>query len=210
MADLVAQTLSNPIIPAIGLAVAATVGALWLAAAWWAYRDAARRAGSPFAGLLAAAWIVLSSPFLLPLALAVYGFARPQRTAAEHRSRRLVAELVDQLDAADGERCPTCRLSLDPTWLRCPSCATWLAQPCAHCGGWSDRTLDICPWCGSEERDEPSVEQVEPVGAMGLPRKRRGRGSRRSVPAAAARDQRKPRRVPVMGDVRPATSARTR
>src|SRR5438093_5541204 len=133
MTDLVAQVLSNPVIPAIGLSVAATIAALWLAAAWWAYRDATRRAGSPFVGLLAAAWIVVSSPFLLPLALAVYGLARPQQTAAEWRSRRLAAELVDQLEAAEGTRCPTCRLAADPTWLRCPSCSTWLAQPCARC-----------------------------------------------------------------------------
>ncbi len=46
MTDLLAQALSSPIIPAIGLAVGATIVALWLAAAWWAYRDAARRAGS--------------------------------------------------------------------------------------------------------------------------------------------------------------------
>src|SRR5689334_14163385 len=100
MTDLLAQTLDNPIIPTIALGLAATVGALWLAAAWWAYRDASRRAGSSFAGLLAAAWVVLSSPFLLPLSLGVYTLARPQHSAAEKRSRRLIRELVDQLDGS--------------------------------------------------------------------------------------------------------------
>src|SRR5436190_23608090 len=99
MTDIVAKTLESPLIPAAGLAVAGTVTALWLAAAWWAYRDATRRAGSSFAGLLAAAWIVVSSPFMLPLAIAVYSLARPQHTAAQHRSRRLVEELMEQLDA---------------------------------------------------------------------------------------------------------------
>jgi hypothetical protein len=201
------------LIPAIGLAIGATIGALWLAAAWWAYRDASRRAGSSFVGLLAAAWIVLSSPFLLPLALAVYGLARPQHTAAEHRSRRLIAELVNQLDATAAERCPTCALDIDSTWLRCPSCATWLAQPCANCGGWSERDLDVCPWCGSEERDAPAVETqvTEPVTVA---RKRRGRQAPRKVAAAAAaaaRDQRDPRRpVPVMAEGRGAVPARAR
>jgi hypothetical protein len=216
MIDFVAQALSNPIIPAVGLAVAATVGALWLAAAWWAYRDAARRTGTPFAGLLAAAWIVVSSPFLLPLALAVYGLARPQQTAAEKRSTRLVVELVDQLEA-DGERCPSCRLDVDPTWLRCPSCATWLAQPCASCGGWSDRNLEICPLCGSEDRAAPavdplepaSVEPLQPVPVMDAPRKRRGRGSRRAA-QEAQQDLRLPRRLSAMADAPSAVTARAR
>ena len=206
MSDLLAEVLSNPIIPAIGMAVGATGVALWLAAAWWAYRDAARRAGSPYVGLLASAWIVLSSPFLLPLALAVYGMARPQHTAAEHRSRRLVAQLVDQLEAADGERCPSCRSIIDPTWLRCPTCAIWLAQPCSHCGGWSEHGLEICPWCGSEGRDAPAVEQLqpEPVGVMAQPRKRRSRPSRRQAPLGEPRDLRQPRRVAAMADARAA------
>ena len=204
MTDLLAQALSSPIIPAIGLAVGATIVALWLAAAWWAYRDAARRAGSPYVGLLASAWIVLSSPFLLPLALAVYGMARPQHTAAEHRSRRLVAQLVDQLEAADGERCPRCRLTTDPTWLRCPSCTTWLAQPCSNCGGWSERDLEICPWCGSEGRDAPSVVQLQPVPVMAQPRKRRGRPSRRQASLGDARDLHEPPRVAAMADARAA------
>lgn len=221
MTDLLAGVLNNPIIPAIGLAVGATIVALWLAAAWWAYRDAARRAGSPYVGLLASAWIVLSSPFLLPLSLAVYGMARPQHTAAEHRSRRLVAQLVDQLEAADGERCPSCRMTVDPIWLRCPGCATWLAQPCSHCGGWSDRSLEICPWCGSEGRDAPSVEQLqpvghaaEPVGVTAQPRKRRSRTRRQAAPAEP-RDVRQPRRIAAMAgaamaDARAPMPVRTR
>ena len=204
MTDLLAEALSSPIIPTIGLAVGATVVALWLAAAWWAYRDAARRAGSPYVGLLASAWIVLSSPFLLPLSLAVYGMARPQHTAAEHRSRRLVAQLVDQLEAADGERCPSCRSIIDPTWLRCPSCATWLAQPCSHCGAWSEHGLEICPWCGREGRDAPAVEQLQPVAVMAAPRKRRGRPSRRQASSSEPRDLRKPRRNAAMTDTRAA------
>jgi hypothetical protein len=204
MTDLLAGVLSNPIIPAIGLAVGTTVLALWLAAAWWAYRDAARRVGSPYVGLLASAWIVLSSPFLLPLSLAVYGMARPQHTAAEHRSRRLVAQLVDQLEAADGQRCPSCRMTIDPTWLRCPSCATWLAQPCSHCGGWSDGSLEICPWCGSEGRDAPAVEQLQPVVAMTPPRKRRTRTARRQASPGEPRDHRQPRRATATADARAA------
>ena len=154
MTDLVAKTLSNPLIPAAGLAIAATIGALWLAAAWWAYRDATRRAGSPFVGLLAAAWIVLSSPFLLPLALAVYSFARPQHTAAEHRSRRLITELVDQLDGSAAPRCPTCGYKLVTHCIRC----TWLVCPDLKWHAtynWTTGVLVERP-TGSNIREKPS------------------------------------------------------
>lgn len=200
MSDVVTRALSDPIFPTIGLALAATVAALWLAAAWWAYRDATRRAGSPFVGLLAAAWIVVSSPFLLPFALAVYTFARPQHTAAEGRSRRLVEELAAQLEEAETVRCSYCQREVDGTWLRCPTCATWLAQPCSKCGGWSEPGLEICPWCGSEDRLEPAVEQLHPLpeavatpGTRTTPTKRRGR-ARESGPRDIDVDLGKPRR----------------
>jgi hypothetical protein len=195
MSDIVNQVLDNPIIPAIGLGLAATVGALWVAGAWWAYRDATWRTGSSFLGMLAAGWIVLSTPVLLPLSLGVYALTRPQHTAAEGRSRRLVEELMNRLDAATPGLCPACETAIDPEWLRCPLCATWLAQPCAHCNGWSDRSLAICPWCGSEDRAEPAVEErvPEPSPAGDAHRKRRRRQSRRQAVGVMAFDARQSR-----------------
>jgi hypothetical protein len=189
MIDLVEQTLDNPLIPAIAMALAGTVSAVWLAAAWWAYRDATRRAGSSFIGLLAAAWIVVSSPFLLPLSLGVYTLARPQHTAAEGRSHRLAAELVEQIEAA-GPTCATCGASVESIWLRCPTCASWLAQPCASCGRWSEPSLEICPWCGSEDRDEPVVETFRPAPALGIPHKPRRRQGHRQTVGVMGRDAR--------------------
>lgn len=213
MIDIVAKALDNPIFPAIGLGVASTVGALWVAAAWWAYRDASWRTGSSVLGMVAAGWIVLSTPLLLPLSLGVYTLARPQHTAAQGRSRRLVEELVAQLDATDPGSCPGCRASIDAAWLRCPRCSTWLAQPCAHCGGWSDRDLSICPWCGSEERGAPAVEERRPAAAIAVARKSRRRPPRQQPVAVAvmAVDARQPRgRKEGLLDVRPPARAGSR
>jgi len=209
MIDIVTKVLDNPIIPAIGLAIASTVGALWVAAAWWTYRDAAWRTGSSILGMVAAGWIVLSSPLLLPLSLGVYALARPQQTAAQGRSRRLVAQLVAQLDASDPGTCPGCDASIDPAWLRCPACSTWLAQPCARCGGWSDRDLSICPWCGSEERDTPTVEERRAAATSGGSRKSRRRPTRQPQPVAVmAHDARQPRgRLEALLDARPPARA---
>jgi len=202
MIDIVRNALDNPIFPAIGLALAATIGALWVAGAWWTYRDATWRTGSPWLGMLAAGWIVLSTPPLLPLSLGVYALARPQHTAAEGRSRRLVEELVERLDA-EWVRCPACAGTIEAEWVRCPACATWLAAPCAHCDAWSDRTLEACPWCGSEQRDEPAVVTQKAAAAAPASRKSRRRKPTRQPVGVMALDLRQPRaRREAVHDVR--------
>ena len=73
----------------------------------------------------------MSTPLLVPMSLAIYALARPQQTAAEYRTRRLAHELVDQLENSAPDSCLSCGSTVDPGWLRCPSCTTWLALPCA-------------------------------------------------------------------------------
>lgn len=181
MDDVIADVLNDPAVTALGTAIAGAMVALWVAAAWWAFTDATRRTGSTFTPLVAAGWIVLSTPLLLPLSLAVYAFARPQQSAAEGRSRRLAAELVDEMHTpAEFDACPACASPADPAWVRCPACSTWLAAPCAHCGEWSARTLEACPWCGAEDRATPSVE---PSGDEEAAQLVRGRRIRRRVQA---------------------------
>lgn len=163
MSDLFASLLDNPIIGAAGTAIGLAAVAMWLAAAWWAYRDAARRTESTLAGFLAAAWIVVSTPLLLPLSLAVYAFARPGITAAEHRAQSLVAAL--SFDNVATASCPTCGVGAEPGWRRCPQCATWLAAACPGCGEWAPAGLDLCPFCGRDtdvlDLDDLSAELPE-------------------------------------------------
>ena len=182
MDDIVGDILNDPAVSALGLAIGVAVVALWLAAAWWAYTDATRRTDSAFTPLLAAGWIIFSTPLMLPMALAVYALARPQQSAAEQRGRRLAADLVDEMYLApELDACAGCGSPADPAWLRCPTCTTWLAAPCASCGSWSDRTLAVCPWCGSEERGEPTVEHAAPLPTEPGLRGRRIRRPTRAV-----------------------------
>jgi hypothetical protein len=155
IADILAQVLSNPLVSTGITMLGITLLALWLAAAWWAYKDAAHRSESTLVAFLAAAWIIVSTPLLLPVALAVYAFARPPVTAADNRARSLARELGAVLDVP---ACPSCRLAIDASWLRCPTCAVWLAAPCRSCGVWSARELEACPYCGSEEHAAPVVQ----------------------------------------------------
>ena len=160
MSDLVAQTLADPTVTAVGTALGVALIALWLAAAWWAYADATRRTEHSLAGFIAAGWILLSTPLMLPLALAIYAFARPQATAGDRRVTTLIAEL--EATATD-QRCRACSAEIDVAWLRCPACATWLASPCTACGRWSDDSLEACPWCGDESRERPYVDDLVPA-----------------------------------------------
>lgn len=205
MTDFIAQTLADPAVSAVGSAIAIALVALWLAAAWWAYSDAARRTESTFAAFLAAAWVVLSTPLLLPVALAIYGFGRPQMTAADHRARALVTELGAA--TTYGPACAGCGAPVESSWLRCPECATWLAAPCAGCGEWSDPKLEICPWCGREGHEAPAVETLAPAAAAAFPRTRRARAAWRPVGPSIPRVHRQGhRRAAVMAEGRSASA----
>jgi hypothetical protein len=159
MDEIISDFFASPVVGAAGTALAGIVVALWLAAAWWAYRDAGRRTESTLAGYLASFWIVVATPLFLPFALVIYRVARPQVSAAEQRASALAREL-SATHAADPS-CPACAASVDAAWLRCPDCATWLAAPCTACGRWSDPTFDLCPWCGAEpQRGSPEPQRA--------------------------------------------------
>jgi hypothetical protein len=168
VADILAQILADPIVSSILVALGIGAVALWLVAAWWAYGDASIRTESTLVALGAAGWIVLSTPIMLPLALAIYRSVRPDLSAADVRSQRLAVALVE---SGVGATCPACTIRIQPGWRRCPRCATWLAAPCASCGTWSDPTFEICPRCGHESLGEPAVETgtVGAAAAAGIP-----------------------------------------
>jgi RNA polymerase subunit RPABC4/transcription elongation factor Spt4 len=130
----------------------------------------ARRTRSDLARYGAATWILLSTPALLLISLPVYLLARPQVTAAQRRSRDLVAALSPELLEAD--RCEACGQVVDEEWRRCPACATWLQVACIDCGRWSATNLEICPWCATPRVDEPAwadeVDDTEVAAAYAL------------------------------------------
>jgi hypothetical protein len=187
MKEVFDELLSNPLLQTVGTAVLLAVIALWFAAAWWAYQDASRRKESTLAGFAAAGWIILSTPLLLPLSLAIYTMARPHATASDDRTVGLMARLNEI--AADRPTCPGCRATVDPDWLRCPWCASWFELDCDSCGEWSAVGLEVCPFCGADREPVPAGWVVDtgghgkaaagkPAAAVrgaGAPRLQRGR-----------------------------------
>lgn len=146
--ELVGEFLA---LPAVGLAVnvsAFLLVTLWLASAWWAYRDARRRANDPFTPFLVATGVLVLTPLLFPMALVVWRVLRPSSTLRE----RYAADLQRELLVAGAERsaCPACARSVEDDWVRCPSCKAALAAACAACDRPVGLEWSICAWCATE------------------------------------------------------------
>lgn len=195
MDAVLSEILASPIVGMAGAAIGITAAALWLAAAWWSYVDASRRSKSGFAPLAAAGWIVLGTPLLLPLSLAIYRVARPQVTSAETHEQELALEF-NHAAAFKSSECVYCNARIDPGWLRCPACATWLALPCGHCGRTSPSNLEVCPFCADESA------RISPSGPIG-----HEKAAASEVPAAAVSST---RQRGIASSLRPASYAASR
>ncbi|HEY3522536.1 MAG TPA: zinc ribbon domain-containing protein [Candidatus Limnocylindrales bacterium] len=159
-------------------AIALYVVVLWLATAYWAFRDLQSRTDNPIAPYLAAAFIIVLTPFFFLFAALLYRIVRPQERIGESYERNLAEEaLLNEVEAV--EHCPTCSRRVKDEWIICPTCRTRLQRVCPNCSHLVGLDWSICAWCGRDfERREPAglpTGVVEP-----LPADRRGRASVRS------------------------------
>jgi hypothetical protein len=121
------------------------LGLLWLATAYWTFKDARRRIGDPWLIGLATA-IGLVPPFLGPI---IYMFFRPPEYIQDARERALEIKAMEERIAQLDQRCPVCRARVEPTYLVCPVCTTRLKQACASCGQPLDSLWQVCPHCAT-------------------------------------------------------------
>ena len=122
---------------------------LWIAAAYWAFRDMQGRTDNPLAPYLAAAFIVVFSPILFPLAVFTYRIVRPQERIGEVYERNLAEEaMLAEIEAIP--HCPSCERRVDPAWLICPTCRTRLNRVCPNCTRLVGLDWSLCAWCGRE------------------------------------------------------------
>ena len=166
MTQLFDAVAANQTLGMVLIALASAGLGLWLATAWWTYGDLARRAEPELVRLMAPAWILASTPVLLPLSLAAYLLLRPHETVAERRTREMLRALVPS--TADETRCRVCGTRTDESWRRCPTCATWLGASCSRCGRWSPIDLELCPFCASDW-SMPDEAVVVPPGLAAIP-----------------------------------------
>jgi RNA polymerase subunit RPABC4/transcription elongation factor Spt4 len=159
--SLIAGIFENPIVQlAIQLALVYVV-ILWLAAAYWAFRDMQTRSENLVLPYLAAGLIVSFTPVLFPFGVVVYRIIRPQERIGEVYERNLAEEaLLAEVEAI--RTCPTCTRRVHEEWIICPTCRTRLNRVCANCGRLVGLDWSLCAWCGRDfERSD--IAALEPI-----------------------------------------------
>ena len=110
--DAIGSIFDNPVIKlGIQLAVIYWI-ILWLAASYWAFRDMQARSDNPLAPYLAAAFVIVFTPILFPLAVFTYRIIRPQERIGDVYERNLAEEaMLAEIEAIP--HCPTCDRRVD-------------------------------------------------------------------------------------------------
>jgi len=141
---------------------------LWLAAAYWAFRDMQLRTENPILPYFAASLIILFTPILFPFGIIVYRIVRPHERIGEIYERNLAEEaLLAEVEAI--KSCPTCARRVNDEWIICPGCRTRLNRVCPNCGRLVGLDWSLCAWCGKdfERRDVAALETLP--GGLGEP-----------------------------------------
>jgi RNA polymerase subunit RPABC4/transcription elongation factor Spt4 len=144
-------------------AIAFYIVVVWLAAAYWAYRDLQTRTTNPIAPYLAAALIILFTPILFPFGLILYRILRPSETVAESNERALAEEAM-LVEVEAQPHCANCARRVHTEWIICPTCRNRLRRVCPNCSRLVELDWSLCAWCGKDfERPEVLREVLAPA-----------------------------------------------
>src|SRR3954463_537458 len=135
---------------------------LWLATAYWAFRDMQQRSDNAILPYLAAAFIILFTPIFFIFAFWFYKIVRPHEKIGEVWERNLAEEaLLAEVESI--HHCPGCDRRIDDEWIICPNCRTRLKRVCPNCSRLVGMDWSLCAWCGKdfERRDVPAAAAVE-------------------------------------------------
>ncbi len=161
--DTIGGFFDNPIVQFALQALVVYFVILWLAAAYWAFRDMQQRSENPVLPYLAAALIVLFTPVFFVFGIIVYRIIRPHEKIGEVYERNLAEEaLLAEVEAI--KTCPSCRRRVNDEWIICPTCRTQLNRVCANCGRLVGLDWALCAWCG-RDFERPDLAAYEPLAA---------------------------------------------
>src|SRR5918995_2852489 len=162
--EAIGDFFENPLVQFAFQAILVYLIILWLATAYWAFRDLQQRSGNPIAPYLAATGIILLTPFFFVFAFWIYKIVRPHEKIGEVWERNLAEEaLLAEVEAI--RHCPTCERRVDDEWIICPSCRTRLNRVCPNCSRLVGLDWSLCAWRGKDfERRE--IAAMAPVEAL--------------------------------------------
>jgi RNA polymerase subunit RPABC4/transcription elongation factor Spt4 len=127
---------------------------IWLASAFWAYRDMRLRSASAITPYVAALAIILFTPVFFLFGLLLYRIVRPKETIAEVNERALAEEAM-MAEVASHSHCANCERPVHEDWIICPSCRNRLRRVCPNCEHLIELDWTLCAWCGKDfERAE--------------------------------------------------------
>ena len=163
--DAIGSIFDNPVIQLGFKFVLFYLAFLWLAAAYWAFRDMQGRSANPLAPYLAAAFIIVSLP-VFPFAVYAYRIVRPQERIGDVYERNLAEEaMLAEIEAIP--HCPSCDRRVDPAWIICPTCRTRLNRVCPNCTRLVGLDWSLCAWCGREfERRDAIAAASAPIVSL--------------------------------------------
>jgi RNA polymerase subunit RPABC4/transcription elongation factor Spt4 len=138
----------SPVVQFVLYSFLVYLGVLWVASAYWVFRDMQQRTENPVLPYLAAGLVILSLP-IFPLAVFVYKIVRPHEKVGEVYERNLAEEaLLAEVEAI--KSCPTCARRVQEEWIICPTCRTRLNRVCPNCSRLVGLDWSLCAWCGKD------------------------------------------------------------
>jgi RNA polymerase subunit RPABC4/transcription elongation factor Spt4/low affinity Fe/Cu permease len=159
--DTVGGIVGSPIVQ-LGLRlIAIYLIVIWLASAYWAFRDMQQRSDNPILPYLVAAGIILFTPVFFILAIWIYKIVRPHEKIGEVWERNLAEEaLLNEVESI--HHCPGCDRRINDEWIICPTCRTRLNRVCPNCSRLVGMDWSLCAWCGKDfERREIPAAAIE-------------------------------------------------
>jgi hypothetical protein len=142
--------------------IVAYIVLIWLASAFWAYRDMRLRSASAFTPYVAAAAIIVFTPIFFLFGLLLYRIVRPKETIAEVNERMLAEEAI-LAEIASHSQCANCSRPVHEDWIICPACRNRLRRVCPNCEHLIELDWTLCAWCGKD------FERAEAPGLAYMP-----------------------------------------
>jgi len=138
----------SPVVQFVIYSILAYLVVLWLASAYWVFRDMQQRTENAILPYLAASLVIVFLP-VFPLAVFVYKIIRPHEKIGEVYERNLAEEaLLAEVEAI--KSCPTCARRVNDEWIICPTCRTRLNRVCPNCSRLVGLDWSLCAWCGKD------------------------------------------------------------